>query len=443
MKLDHIGFLRRAVDTPYDASRPLRSFGQKVVRIFYLSVRAFFRDECFLTSSVLTFFALISIVPLLAIILSIATAFGLQGLFEAELLRVFKDQADVITATTQFAHAYVKEIKSKIIVAFGAIFLVFTIFGLFENLEKSINYIWKVKKQRALLRRSINYILILFVFPIVLIASTGATFFMRSIHHYLEHTEYFKHLSSYLLMTLHFIPYALIYLLFCYVYIFTPQAKVNLTARILAGILAGTIFQIWQIVFIELQLSIFGYSAIYGRLAVLPLFLIWMEVNFIILFFGAEIAAHIEEDKFFTKRADEEGFRLIPQKQLMLLVLVQITTQHLEKAGTLSIDQIAQPLGISLLDAREVLHRLEKAGVIAETASFASRENYQLIVDPDSITLQSLLDRIDTTSERQMMAKQTAPLTAVTRCYTSFGKAIQESGVNITLKALASPAVVS
>lgn len=435
MKLNIVGFFKDAVRLPFDTEKPIRSFFQKIFRIFLFSLKSFFKNECFLKSSILTFYALISIVPVLAIIFAIAKAFGFEAFLQKEILQTFKEQESVLTTAMRFAYAFIGHIKSQAIAGIGAIFLFLSVFGLFENLEQAINFTWNVKKHRGFIRRSINYFASLVIFPIIFIASTSITIFINSeVVKTIESYEFLKYVSTYVLTALQFVPYALMCLLFSYIYIFTPNTKIYLKSRIFAGILAGAFFQFWQIIYINFQVYISTYNLIYGSFAALPLFLIWLQVNFVILLFGAEIAAQIEGDRFFRKTSDKDNFRLISQKQFTLLVLYEITSHFLKGGKPLTIEYIAEHLGISLLDAREVLSRLERAGMIAEIVGFRSMEKYQLIVNPELFTIQSICDFIDKTSLRQIRSKETDSLHTVVGCFTNFEKLIQDSGTNFNLK---------
>lgn len=428
-------FFKEAVQLPYDPQRPVRSFFQKCIRILYFSVKGFYGNESFLKASTLTFYGLISIVPILAIIFAVAKGFGFDTFLQKEILETFKQQTSVITAATQFAYAFIGQIESQAIAGLGVLFLFVSVFGLFENLEKSINQIWNVQKHRAFLRRAMNYFAALIIFPFVFIASTSITILIHSeIHQFMESYETLKVASPYVLGILKFIPYALMWGVFSYIYVFTPNTRIYLKPRILAGIIAGALFQFWQILYIELQLYITSYNVVYGSFAALPLFIVWMQVNFVILFFCAEIAAHIEGDRFFKKKEGQDSFRPITQKQFTLLVLREITSHFLEGGKPLSIEHISDHLGASLLDTREALNRLEQAGVIAEIVGFRTMEQYQLIVNPEVITIQSIFDYIDKTSMREIISKQTDILAGVDQTCANFAKAAQDAGHNMNLK---------
>lgn len=427
-------FFAKACHTPYDKQTPVRSFFYKMIRIVFLSFKSFHRNELYLKSSLLTFYSLVSIVPILSIILMIAKGFGFDEFLQNQILQTFKEQQDVVSTAFRFSHGIIDHIKAQTIVGIGIFFLLFSVFGLFENIEKSLNTIWNVKKQRNVVRRWMNYIMALFFFPVIFIVSTSITLFINS--EIVKTAQYCQFecltsISKYVLMVLKFAPYSLMAALFSYIYLVTPNTKINILPRLFAGVLAGAIFQFWQILYIGFQVYISRYSIIYGSFAALPLFLIWMQINFVILLFGAEIAAHLEGDRFFMKSHENDHFITVDQKYLALMVLHEITTHFLKGEKPLKIDRISENLGISSLDAREVLNLLEKAGIIAE---IRSSEKYQLIINPEIFTIQSISNRIEETFLKKSLCKKTASFSAVTHLFSRFEQPVHNSQNNLNLK---------
>lgn len=436
MRLNISRFFKNAIYLPYDRERPARSTFNKIIRILYFSVAAFIRNECILKSSLLTFYALISIVPLLAIFFAIAKGFGLEEFLQNQILLTFKEQGAVIPTAMRFAYAFLAHIKSQTIIGIGVLFLFFSVFGLFESIEESLNTIWNVKKHRGFLRRSANYITLLIIFPVFFVASTSITIFINSvILNKIQNYVFLQHFSSYAFLFLKLAPFILMCMLFIFIYIYTPNSKVYFKLRIFSGILAGALFQFWQIIYIDFQVYISSYNVVYGSFAALPLFLIWMQVNFVIFLFGAEIAAQAENDRFFKKTSREDSFKMITQKQLAFLVLHEITGHFLKGEGPFSIEHISKHLGISLLDARESLNILEKAGMIAEITSWRrSLEQYQLIINPELFTVQHVSDLLDQHLLRQARSKLTNSLRAVQHSSEIFKKTIKDSGTDLNLK---------
>jgi membrane protein len=421
-----------ALHTAYDKKKPLRSFFYKLVRIIYASFKSFRANELNLKASLITFYSLISLVPILTIIFAIAKGFGFDEFLQKQLLQTFHEQKDVIATALKFSYAIIEHIKNQAIVGFGIFFLFFGVFGLFENIEKSLNTIWHVKKTRGFLRRSINYMMALVFFPVIFISSTSITIFINAeVVRTAQQYEFLSSISYYVIWFLKLAPYALMCALFSYIYLFTPNAKIFVWPRIIAGIIAGTVFQLWQILYIGFQVYISSYNIIYGSFAALPLFVIWMQVNFLILLSGAAIAAQIEGDRFFKKNEDKDRFKVVNQKLLSLIILHEITSRFLKGQKPVSIQYVSQHLGVSSLEAREVLNLLEKAGIIAE---IGYSEKYQLIVNPELFTLQSVSLLLEKGMLKKTWVRETIPYRVVINSFSQFDQSIQNSKENLNLK---------
>jgi len=422
----------------FDKKKPIRSFFIIILRTTLCSAKSFFKDECHLKSALLTFYSLIAIVPFLTIVFSIAKGFGFDQFLQKEIIETFKEQKDVLSNAMRFAYLLMGQIEIQVFAGIGVLVLFISIFGLFENIEKSLNDIWKIKKHRRYLRRAINYFIILIFFPSLFIASSSFTIFINAeIIKTAQAYAILKSFSTYALWMLKLVPYILMSILFSFMYLFTPNTKIYFKSRLIAGIIGGTLFQFWQIIYLNFQFYLSKFNVVFGSLAALPLFLIWTQVNFIIFLYCAELAAQMENDRFLQKSSSSDRFKMITPKQLVLLVLYEITNHFIKGIKPISIDQISEHLGIPLFDVREALALLEKEGIIAEIASKKGySEKYQLIVNPELYTIQSICDLVDKNLWKLSVSKETNSLNVIFNSLSRFDQVIKDSGSNLNLKDL-------
>ncbi|HOO90878.1 MAG TPA: YihY/virulence factor BrkB family protein [Syntrophales bacterium] len=277
-----------------------RSFLIKQLRIFLLSLRGFDEDKCQLRASALTFYSLISIVPVAAMAFGIAKGFGFEKRLERQLLEQFQGQEEVITRVIDFAHSLLTNTKGGVIAGVGVILLFWAVIKVLGNIEASFNDIWGIREARSLGRKFSDYLSVMLLCPILLILSSSAAVFITTqvtlIVEKISLLGIFSPLISFLLKLL---PYGIVWVLFSFLYIFMPNTKVNFRSGILAGIIAGTIYQIVQFGYIAFQVGAAKYNAIYGSFAALPLFLIWLQLSWLIVLFGAEFSfAHQNVDTY-------------------------------------------------------------------------------------------------------------------------------------------------
>lgn len=398
------------------------------------TTRSFIRDESSLKAALLTFYSLISIVPFLAFTLGIAKSFGFDDFLKKEILTTFKEQKELLGLAMQFALALVSNIKSGVIAGLGLIFLFISIFGLLENVEKSLNAIWKIEKSRNFLRRVVDYLAILIICPILFVVSSGLTLFISAqVTERLADYPVLATISPFILSILKFAPYFLSWMLFSFIYLFVPNTPPRILPRLFAGLIAGTFFQLWQWAYFEFQATITSYNAVYGSFAALPLFLIWMQVNYMIFLYGAEIASQLENE---TRRIYHlEDYVQISPKALALLILHQIAKIFFKGDSPTSIVALSKKFGVPLYKTREILHILEKEGIVGEIKTRKiMEESYQLLINPELLTLSKISDIIDKNMEAPFWAKKTSSAERISEHLANVKDLIDKSDSNLTLK---------
>jgi membrane protein len=244
-------------------------------------------------------------------------------------------------------------------------------------------------------------------------------------------------ISPLIFALLRLFPYCVIWILFSFIYIFMPNAKVNFKSGILAGIVAGTTYQVVQWVYISFQIGVVKYNAIYGSFAALPLFLVWLQLSWLIVLFGAEISfAHQNVDTY-----EFEPDCLRASGRFRKLLALRITHQLVknfcagEKAWTAT--QISHTLEIPIRLARQILYELTEGGIISETVTEADEEvAYQPAQCTEKYTAKYVLDALDKRGSDDIAVAESSELDKLSECLEAFGDIIEKSPANVSLKDL-------
>ena len=263
----------------------------KPLRIILLALRGFDENKCQLRASALTFYTLLSIVPVVAMAFGISKGFGLDKMLEKQLLEKLPGQQEVVTQIITFARTLLDNTKGGMIAGIGVAVLFWTVIKVLGNIEKSFNDIWGIKEARSLGRRFSDYLSVMLLCPVLLIMSSGATVFLATQITLL--TEKFAFLGVFapaIFLIVKLLPFCVIWALFSFIYIFMPNTKVYFKSGLIAGIAAGTIYQVVQWIYINFQVGVSKYNAIYGSFAALPLFLVWLQLSWLIVLLGVEIS---------------------------------------------------------------------------------------------------------------------------------------------------------
>jgi membrane protein len=275
----------------------------KQLRVILLALRGFYEDRCQLRASALTFYSLLSLVPVLAMAFGVAKGFGLDTTLTEQLSALsakFPAQKQIFDDFMVYANRLLDNTKGGAIAGIGVAVLFWTIIKMLGNIEKSFNSIWGVKKSRPIGRKLSDYLSIMLICPILFIVSSSATVFVAGrIELLVEKIALLGAISPLIFAILKLFPYCIVWVLFSFIYIFMPNAKINLRSGVLAGIVAGTIFQVVQWVYVTFQIGVAKYNAIYATFAALPLFLLWLQLSWLVVLFGAEISfAHQNVDTY-------------------------------------------------------------------------------------------------------------------------------------------------
>ncbi len=237
-------------------------------------------------ASALTYSTLLAIVPMLAVVFAIARGFGYNKYIEMWFREVLASQPQVADVIVSFVNSYLIHTKSGIFLGVGLIFMLYTVLMLVNNVEETFNQIWQVNNSRPIIRSFANYLAMFFLFPIIIVISTGLSIFMETVA---DKMDDFVILEPIINKLISFSPSMLMSLLFIFLYVYMPNTKVRFSCAIIPGILAGIAMHLLQIAYIHSQIWVTGYNAIYGSFAALPLFMLWVQISWAICLFGAQL----------------------------------------------------------------------------------------------------------------------------------------------------------
>ena len=259
---------------------------RQIYHKLYLTVRFFTEKRVMTQASALTYSTLLAIVPIFAVVFAIARGFGYNKYIEMWFRELLSSQPQVADVMVGFVNSYLVHTKSGIFLGVGLIFMLYTVLMLVNNVEETFNKIWQVNNSRPIIRSFANYLATFFLFPIIIVVSTGLSIFMETVADSMVDLTL---LGPFIHKLLNFSPYMLMSLLFVLLYVYMPNTEVRFSCAIVPGILAGIAMQVLQIVYIHSQIWVTGYNAIYGSFAALPLFMLWVQISWTICLFGAQL----------------------------------------------------------------------------------------------------------------------------------------------------------
>ncbi len=409
-----------------------RSFLIRNLRIVLLALRGFNEDKCSLRASALTFFSLLSIVPVFAMVFGIAKGFGLEKIMEKQLLAKFPVQNEVMTNIITFSHKLLENTKGGLVAGVGVVLLFWTVIKVLGNIESSFNDIWGIKRMRSISRRFTDYLSVMLICPILLIASGSATIYITAQAKMI--TERVALLGA-LSPLIGVLPYIMIWFLFIFIYIFIPNTKVNVSSAVLGGITAGTLYQVSQWIYLRFQVGVMQYNAIYGSFAALPLFLLWLQLSWRIVLLGAEISfAHQNVDTYEFEPDCLNASHTF--KRMLSLRLVNLAVKNFSGANKpFTAQKISHELGVPIRLVRDIIFELNEVGILSTVRDDEQcAPAYQPAVDTGLLTIKYVTDKLDNRGSDALPVTKTKELERIRESLRSFEKLIEGSPANLPLK---------
>ncbi len=408
----------------------------KSLRIVMIAGKEFISDKCALRSSALTFYSLLSIVPVMAMAFAVAKGFGLQDLLEKELLEQFAGQEEVILKAIEYARNILQQTRGGLLAGIGAATLLWAVIRLMDNIEKSFNVVWANTRPRPFGKKFSNYIAIVLVAPLLLIMSGNVTVLIVSqVTTITQKIAVLGIFSPIILFLLKLLPYAFAWLLFTFLYIFMPNTKVAIKSGMIGGIVAGTVFKLLQWAYIIFQVGVSRYNAIYGSFAALPLFLIWLHVSWLIVLFGAELSfAHQYVDEYELE-PDSRKISDFLRRVINLAVLHLLVKTFQKGDRPLTDTQISATLDLPIRLVKESLDDLTASSLISRTTDaegglFA----WQPARDINALSIASVLESLDKNGVNELPVNHTDEFQVLSEAVNAGYEAFKKAPANTLLK---------
>lgn len=408
------------------------------LRVLSVLIRDVAGERIHLRAASLTFYTLLSIVPVLAMLFGLAKGFGLDRLLERELLARGQGQEEVVSRMIGFAHNLLESTKGGVVAGVGVLVLFWSVLKVFGSIEKSLNEIWGGVRERPLLRKATDYLSLSVLCAVLLSVSSALTVLVTSeVTFFVNRVKVLEAFSPAIFLGLKLLPLMAIWLLFVLLYVAIPNVRVAVTSAALGGVLAGTAFQLFQEVYIEFQIGVSKYNAVYGSFAALPLFLVWLQVSWLIVLLGARAAFAFQNLDRLDKRWKPAPLAMGARRILALLATHRIV-QHFRSAdGPVDEETLARELEVPTELLSATLAELLSCGVIARVNSGNGREAAYLPgLDPEKITIQLVMARLDQDGSREFPLPPSEALERIAESMEQLRRTVRTSPWNLLLKDL-------
>jgi membrane protein len=213
-----------------------------------------------------------------------------------------------------------------------------------------------------------------------------------------------------------------------------PNVKVKFMPALVAGIIAGSAFQIVEQIYISSQVSISKYNAIYGSLAAIPLFLLCAKIGWQIVLFGAELSFAYQNIDNYELEMDSENVSHHNKVLLSLYVMTKVVKNFEEGNPPKSVSSLSAELGLSVRAVNMVVEKLKECGLLVEAGASNEKESACMpALDIHKITVSMALNKIETSGAGMIVGNMPADMKKIADIMNRISLQSDESGGNLKL----------
>ena len=368
----------------------IRQLFLKELQMAVLVIKSTQKHFLFGRASALAFTTMISLIPVLAILFMFFKAFGGE-LVETQIKPLIYEYltAGIGDNITEYIDSFLTSATVDTLGTIGVVFLLAAVYSILSSIEISFNAIWQVNKNRTPIEMLKTYLTIVFISPILLVLSIWVAAKLERIM--IIGDSFFGGFSNFMLV--HLAPFVLITILFMCLIVIMPNTSVRLKNAFVGAVFGAVAYTVLKEIFLYYTKMAVSYNVIYGSLAILPFFMLWIYFSWVIVLLSVEIS-YVRQNVHNLKHLEtgSESNRLDKLKIAFMIVL-SITKNFMSGKEQLSRMEISEELDISLKDISETLKDLEKSNIIIEIAK--KPDAYTLNVPPEKLTLGKVTDAVD------------------------------------------------
>ena len=414
-----------------------------ILKIIMLTVRGVQEQDLSSSSRSLTYRTILSIVPMFAVIFAIARGFGFENIVQSQIFDFFNSDieasapvstkpsvpdsvfgidsnhtasfpptlsadsastsGDLVKDTTSFTlevlidfvNNSLEHAKGGLFAGIGVVLLLYTIVLLFTDIENSFNRIWGIKKGRPIQRRVIDYFALMLLLPIFVVLNYSITVILQAST---DSLEQFSHIISPLMgQLINMLPFFVMIVSMTLLYKFMPNLKVRFLSALTGGVIGGMALQVFQMFYLEGQLWISKYNAIYGAFAALPLLLLWVQLSWFIVLIGAEISFATQNVQQFSFDRETKNITRRYRDFFTIVISSVIVKRFVQARPPLTSDQLSVKCKVPIKLTNDIIDELIKLDMIVPTPLSDDDRvmAFQPAFDVNQMSVGSLLDLID------------------------------------------------
>jgi len=407
-------------------------------RIIYLLYKGIKRENIYIKASALTFFTILSLIPMLALAFGIAKGFGLHDELRAQIIMQFHNQEQVMNWILDFANNTLEQTSGGWLAGIGVAFLVSTVSQLLRYIENTFNSIWKVYETRVWYRQVTDYLAVIILVPVLFIVSSSATVLATTgLNDILSRSDMLEGLKPVVSFLVKLIPFILLCTLSTAAFLAMPNTRVKFRSAIVAGLIAGIALQVLQILYVESQMGLTRLGTIYGTFAAIPLLMVWVQMSWVVLLMGAQLSYYLQNITRYEFEFDVQTVSPRQKKRLSLLVMHSLIVDFVKGAKPRAPEEISLELSLPVRTVHECLDQLHEASMITEVWNEEQEKYvYQPATDINRMTISFVLEKLESPGSQHKIVINNSDYRKIDTALTKFEQLVASSEENILIRDL-------
>jgi len=366
------------------------------LRVAYIVVRELAKGELNLRAMSLVFTTLLSLVPLIAVAFSVLKAFGVHNQIEPFLLSLLEPLGAKGPEIAANIIGFVQNVKVGVLGSLGVAMLFYTIISLIQKIEHAFNFVWRVKHARTLARRFTDYLSVIMIGPVLVVAAMGVAATVLN-HNVVQSLQAIEPFGTLILTATKLLPYLMIIVAFTFLYKFIPNTRVKLGPALIGASVAGVLWIAVGTMFASFVASSSNYTAIYSSFAILFFFMIWLYLAWFILLTGSQVAFYLQHPKLINISGEQDELSPRLREKLGISLMTRIAKRFYDKAPALTMTELEAETTLPNSVLQDLLLKLEQGGLLVELMS--DEPCYQPAQDLANIKVGAILHCLRTAEE--------------------------------------------
>ena len=379
----------------------VKGIGFGVLKTLILVIRGFSSKQLNMTANALTYNLVFAIIPILAMVLAIAKGFGFAEVIEDSLQRSFLGGTQLMPQVMEMVNRYLETAQGGAFIGVGLLILIWAVYSFFLNVEQAFNAVWNVKQSRSIVRQLTTYIAVLFLVPVLVIATSGMNLI---IHTTVESLPQYGKISEWQNSMVQLMQFVIAWVVFLWMYMAIPNTKVRFSSAIFPAVMMGTLFQLLQMLSMYVIVFLGRTSIVYGAFAAIPIIMMWLQWTCLLILIGAEMSYAIQNNEQFEYERDLEKMSRRYKDFLTLFLLHRIILRFERDEEPYMAIELAHENNLPIRLVQQLLNRLVEVGLLRTIYVEQKEERtYQPALDTHKITIGMMIERIDRQGQEEFL----------------------------------------